>query len=743
MRLPFATRAFFRAAALASIVVCSCDSATPSSLVLSLNTNDLAISGDTNLIGLYIAQLDANGAVIRVDSHEAAPLRLPAPSNEVKMPFPASLVLVSGERKTERVHIRLIAYRDAESREVVTMRESRTRVPTQDGDSRLLRLNLFFSNQANVVDNNPSAAVSTSRGGLETRTSDLDLRDQSASMTAADFDRFTSICDGAPAPAGKTSDDRGRCIDLDVSLEQLPVFAAGATVLGMSEDDRCYDVDLAFQERGDRAIERVQKSELAADGECRVQLPGRYDPKLLNVAMVTSEEAFEFNSETFKGKSLRPLAANLAFTLEGNTLVLPANVCKLARRDVVDSLLLSQRTDSWGGGEPVCAPWVKARVRHDFERVGPGGGTDASVPVDAASDGGASDAGDGGGAPKSGFADYSVVIDGALFDVAALDGEVALATQAGSQYTFALLDATRFDLPSTAVPVPTASASFYEPQLRGLRVGTKPAFYVQESGGESMLYQLTPSNFTTITTPGTSPVALPLADGAAALAWIVGHDATPAQLQMAKLNPNNPAQLLPDIVQSHFLAGTTYLNLARARGVFVGDAFYLVNGEDASMGWKCETANCTPLSLVQISATGVGAVSQLDDKPIGLFSTSDGSSAFVQLDTGDVLGPLLNLGPLGTDLPSGNGYHCVTQIVDGDADKVLCFSDAAIRGNQLGSRVELLTGVDAVQITGDASYLYLAYQCSVIGNEVHVARMPWSKIGVDNAALINRCAGTP
>ncbi|RYE97653.1 MAG: hypothetical protein EOO77_38670, partial [Oxalobacteraceae bacterium] len=131
-----------------SLLACSSQTVVPGALVLGIHTNDLVIADDVNALGLYILHQDATGRVRERLAYEVAPLRV---DGQVLVYLPATMVLEASDREGDRVHARLVAYRS--DRTVVTMREARAQVPTDQ--SRLLRLNLFFTNSGNVVDAAP------------------------------------------------------------------------------------------------------------------------------------------------------------------------------------------------------------------------------------------------------------------------------------------------------------------------------------------------------------------------------------------------------------------------------------------------------------------------------------------------------------------------------------------------------------------------------------------------------------
>lgn len=92
-------------------------------LRIGMYVNDLVIPEDTNLMGLYLAEIQAAGRYGKVHAFEAAPLR---DGDTTYVLFPASLVVASGEQ-TARLHARLVAFHvDASgARKALTMREAR------------------------------------------------------------------------------------------------------------------------------------------------------------------------------------------------------------------------------------------------------------------------------------------------------------------------------------------------------------------------------------------------------------------------------------------------------------------------------------------------------------------------------------------------------------------------------------------------------------------------------------------
>lgn len=720
----------FRAAALASLIVCSCGTPSPAALVLSLNTNDLAISADTDLVGLYVSQIGENGAVLRVDAHEAAPLRV---GDDVKVPFPASLVLVPGEEQTAIVHVRLVAYDNREARTVITMRESRTRAPTPDDGARLLRLDLFFTNQGNVVDATPGAALGATASGLDTRSSDVASRDYVGAMAQQDFDRFTSICDGGPAPAGMTAGPDGRCTALEVELKSLPEFDLDQKVPGAIQDDFCYDVARAFDEdaAGVAPIARVEKSALASSGECRIALPARYDAATLNVALLTPRSAFPLAN----GKSVRPLAAKLAFSLsdDGATLTLPPNVCALARRDDMEALLLSPRTDAWGGVEPVCALWVNAKARHSFDKPAATPLGDAGAPdADAGAADAASDAPDTGASLD--FADYAVTMTDPLTAMAAMDGRVLLVSDNDGSYSGTTMPEAAFTTP-TAAPAPVALGGGYSRLLaRAMRYQTAPAFFVYDLMG-SKVGRLEGDVLTPLSTPSTNTyIPMPLDNGVAAFGFLEGPPTGTRQLRITKLVGST---LLSSTYAYDFsvpMAAASF-GIDQSFGVFSALGLVVPNAEQNNV-LVCAGSACTNTVLESPNLYSFLGITTASGAAVGLYRTDVGVR-FYDYATGVASAERFDISP-GGRIVSGGGIHCVHQAIDAGPDGVTCFDDAAISTSK--AAFDVLTGVDYALLDGDDLYLYVAYKCTGLATDpVHVARMPWAKVAVDKTAFVNRC----
>jgi hypothetical protein len=112
-------------------------------------------------MGLYVAELQEDGKVGTVHAFEAAPLR---DGEKVYVPFPSSLVLVSGKTTTV-VHARLVAFHvDADgTRTALTMREARSAMPTDA--SKLLRMSLFWHATGNVTDDAAGTPIATAGDG--------------------------------------------------------------------------------------------------------------------------------------------------------------------------------------------------------------------------------------------------------------------------------------------------------------------------------------------------------------------------------------------------------------------------------------------------------------------------------------------------------------------------------------------------------------------------------------------------
>ena len=97
----------------------------------------------------------------------------------------------------------------------------------------------------------------------------------------------------------------------------------------------------------------------------------------MNVATLGARGAFP--AADYPGRALRPLARGVAFTTQGQTVVLPAHVCDRVRSDA-DAVLLSRRTTTWTGAVPVCAPWTTAEARGEYaDPPASDGGIDSDV----------------------------------------------------------------------------------------------------------------------------------------------------------------------------------------------------------------------------------------------------------------------------------------------------------------------------------------------------------------------------
>ena len=710
--------------------------------MLALNTNDLVISSDTNLVGLYVAQIGANGRVLAIEAHEAAPLR--HEDGTVEVPFPASLLLADAT-DTQGVHVKLVAYRGA-SRTPLTMRESRTQLPNEG--QRLLRLNLYFTNQDNVADSAPGTTV-LAEGSSLVSASDLSFRNATGPIPQNQFDRFTSLCDGAPAPAGKTAGDDGRCVDLEVDVNTLPFREdPGALVPGANPDaDSCYDVGRAFSLWEDGAIghfDRAAIDALPTTGECRIDLPAAYDPARLNVAMSTTEAAFETrsnphdpNSPTTTAPSLRPLPLGVAYRHEGNSIVLPAHVCAVVRRAAVQELLFSQRTVAWRGEEPVCAPWSHAKLPHEYD-----GAVPAPLPpgTDGGAEGGITDAGapDGDAGTPPSFSDYGLVAETAyrIDSFAAGDGRVALGQlDFGSDAGVVVLDPARFEQ-WTLTPRGTAlmyplGAENMAPEVRSMNVDGQTEFYAQARDGAGLWH--VGATIESIAGPwdgGSKAVVAPLWDGPA-VAW-TSFETTDSKLVVQRLTAPRT------LAQSPFIEyPIAEFDLADGFGTSFSGTTFVVPSYGATY-LRCIGASCEPV-------TGNAALDELDTPAhsggatfsIARGPNLPGQRVLFQFETSAyVEQPSYSA----DQLVAGGGHFCFVASGEGGPQSIVCFTRSAQQP------VPLLEGTRQTRLARDEQYLYATYECDPgqsqepqTASPVFVARMPWARIGQSPNAFVNRC----
>lgn len=699
-----------RALLAASLVACSAKTVTPGALVLGIHTNDLVIADDVNLIGLYVAQIEAGGRVRQRLAYEAAPLRV---GDDVRIRFPASLVLEARDEPGDRIHARLIAYR-GDRREVLTMREARSQVPSEG--ARLLKLNLFFTNAGNVVDSQPNTPM------LET---ELSVQDQDGVISEGAFSRFQSVCEGRAAGVDQTADDSGRCVPLDIELGPHNSYDFDAGLRGGRKEDPCYDVSAAFQARADNAVRRIDTRALAPSGVCVVQLPGAYDPERLNLAMITAERAFE--TPDYGGAFLRPLAAGVAFTQSGTTVTLTAPACDQLRRAEVTGLIASQRTTAWRGGDPVCAPWSHAATPGSFEGPPPGpvpeGGTTPSdvelreleLPDLAVSR----------------AETLSLVADGPLGVIGYATGASDLAVS-----TF------RYDAP--AVGAPATHAFGGEGHVRMVRFDPEFHFYVHDRSAQQVVRVVTngsgaAAGFEPVTVG--SPEAGMAEPGRGILALGVERNYLRSGLTFYLMR--SPNEGMPTTTEALFLPGSVEQSApwpavaysqGRGTGLQIntdGRCFFIDAQDGGTSLQDPLSGSFVPGDQLVGAGTAFYGTAQIDaGAPQTMFRYTAAATAETVL-------PAIT----GVERLAATADHLCYTWRTGDARALAC-----VDARTLTNEIRPLAGeLAAVAIAADEQYLHAFYACAGADGPrlpYRIVRIPWSLVasGDFSAPALQRCA---
>ena len=711
-----------RLALVASLAACTGKTVTPASLVIAMYTGDLDLPEDTDLVGLYIAQIEEGGRTRRVLAYEATPLR--EPGKPARIPFPSDFVVVS-RGEADQVHVRLVAYKK-QTHDVLTMREARTKVPMED--QRGLRLNLFFTNQNNVQDATPGAEVMAAAGSLSTR-------DANAEISSQAFERFTSLCDGAPAPAGMTAGDDGSCVPLEVPLESLPRTDAPEFLAGTREGDSCYDVHAAFVSGAGLGsgidVARVATSTLPVNGECRIPLPAVFDPARLNVALVTNAPVFERPDGSYSG--FRPLAAGLAFRQQGNEVVLPAHVCALARVPEVVELAFSQRALAWGGLEPVCSKWSTAAAARASDGAAPDPLPDAGP--------------DASPAPTSVSGDIESA-QGTLMGIAARGADLGVLTSAAPS----LFEVALFAVPFVGGPpaqnrafVSVSSTVGPQPTLVAVSNGSRPepsgtAFYLQGSGAAPSVFAVDPVSFAQ--TPmfadsslGGIPTHVAELRGRSVGLWSLGSDGTYA----AAIESGAPTRFVAESA----IVGFGIEGLAPEIGPAGPERFVIADSFGGTVYLDCETdadaGSCSKKELLPQEDTSILTYAGSARAGTGYFGYYRSGSQTPRI-LSYVDGTVVGSGPA----PQGRTASLDDSFcgVYGSTDRkhVECFTAGMLR---TGVGTLLLEGqVRAAAVASDGQGLNVAYQCADGGNVIHVTRVFSGQLHMPGV-VVNRCVGTP
>lgn len=676
----------------ALLVACS-DTSPSGSLVLGIHTNDLLIAEDVNLIGLYVDHLDAQGRSVERMAYEVAPLRT---GDTVHVPLPSTLVLASSGVQGEKVHARLVAYRK-ETREVLTMREAKALVPTDR--AQLLRLNLFFTNQNNVVDATP---------GVPVLASDLTLQDQQGPISADAFARFSSRCDGRAAGPEETADDGGRCVPLEVTLGEADRYDEEKGLRGTHPEDGCYDVAKTFAKRTDDAVRRIDRTQLPQTGACTIQLPGTFDVARLNVAMLTTEPAFD--TPDWDGATLRPLAAGVAFAPAPHTITLTAAQCDVVRRSPVQGLLVSQRTTAWAGADPVCAIWNAAKAEGTFEGPPPG----PPAPTDAGADA-------DGQAESDNVANRSlgpIAVDGAGSLTLAADGSQAALAHESSGSVF--VATFRYDDETPLAPATLSGLG--GAHLWGVKFQDNLHYYVHARAQGVVKHVVTDGNGVA---KGEDSVQVPAADGGTEEALgilAVSVDGNLVRTESGLHRMTDPTHAtaatvgsLPDFSFTSAWPAVAFSSGAGS-GLIVDTNFGSVFAVDP-VGIPL---TFSPSNPVGDELVGVGTQ---------FFGTMDvgGANKLAHYFVDTAVQQQLALESLdGFERLAGTeGHLCYTRVV-GSVRQLQCSTSDVV--GVLGTPTAPLPGAfHDVAIAADPLYLHAVYACAA-GSEYRAVKIPWALV---------------
>ncbi len=675
-----------RLLAFASLLSCTSSGNAGAALVLVINTGDLVLPADAGTVGLYLTQIDDSGRMRSLLAHEE---KVVIKDGRASVQFPGSLV-VESKGASARLHSRFVAFRK-ETREVLTMREARSAVPT-DGLAQL-RLSLFYTNQGNVIDELPGQPVILSKAhGLQL---------QQAEGTLDPYARFHSVCDGVQAPAGQTSGDDGRCVALDVEPEPRE---PGNVLPPIAEQATCYDLAQTFAGSDAALVPRLTATNLPASGECRIPLPRAFDPSRLNVA-VRDEVGFPSGNE-----QLRPLAADLAFRREGDAIVLPERVCNLIRDR---ELLFSQRTSAWRGGEPVCAAWTAATARGSFDDA-------VAPPVSEPRD-------EGPGLHAEPPAGASLTF------IAAQGDEVALTFQQAGEGPTSLQRFTRaFDSTAPAAPTLAGAGALTAPTF--LPVNGSPELYVLVDGvlqhvSRDELRLDVVSDY--VGGPTLRGPALAAIEGKARAFWLTeGGEAVLGTFEDVR-------KVHIDLATTDYITDVTSGLRLESRTAFRADRWIIPNTPVRGGGWRWSVGLTPSPSIGYAQALpglfaiyhstrvgpnlfGYGSVTPPDagSTPYRAFDYEDSSIAFVPTDL-----------PY-SSVPTADGFcHTGLNLPSNTfPGRLVCQSLAELTGTEptTSGRV-ILENVQSLKLATDGVSLYAAYTCGT--PRVHVQRIPLTNTG--------------
>lgn len=696
-------------------VHCSSDQG---SLRLGLYVNDLVIPDDTNLMGLYLAELDDAGRTVKAHSFEAAPLR---EGGVTKIPFPASLVLVSGETTT-RVHARLVAFSVGAdgARTPLTMREARTVVPTNE--ARLVRLQLFWHGTGNVVDDQPGVALGDA---------------------AAAFSRLHSLCNGARAGVDVTAGIDQTCVPIEVASEADVV---GDPLPGSAPNDACFDVAAAFA--GAAEISLASREALPAE-RCSVQIPAEWRSRPFHVG-VRGASGFASGASF-----VRPLPLGGGAVLVGDRLELAPVACAALASG--SELVLAASGAPWKGENGVCSDWNSAKRQGVDAEPGPDASVrpDATVPDprDASDARESSVPGDEQEAGPEGGADAS---DGGL------DAAEAGVSVVPSESSYTLTDTL-------------------DNQLLGLAVAAGDLVLTLKFGGSSALMKL--KAFTNdggseplvrTSTGGVAfrPRAVVLGGATEFLLEPVEDPTAPVSylrpdLQQSVLDaPNNDrvrvAQIGANVALIHGMGTTTEGRLLGAGQPPTVGAVNVVDGSLLPRGavWSSSTrlvaganpptqelelydclvagtqiGSCvTVLFVPEVSGDTLGTIDDVVDSGLGPYAlvTTNNSGNYLIAPVparGDEYdGSGIDV-PLSTHVIIGGPERVCVATSTPDQGQILCAS--AVTTNAAGLVPVFDSFVTHLVLASDDTYLYAAYRCLSTAADpkaVHLRRIRWSTV---------------
>lgn len=375
------------------------EKAAPGALMIAVQT-DLVAPKDVSAVGLFIS---SDGKPVFSDTRDTAP------NGEVH--FPATIAVIADENRPGAViKIRAVAF--TSDARVRVLRDAITTVPR--GRTALLRMPLLWINDGSGTGSRADTLAAASVRPLDNS-----------------LDVLSNVQSTCTDPTQTYVD--GECRDANVDSSALvdyheeEIFGGGHAD---GTDGSCFDVKACFAS----AVPLT----LAAD--CSAVLPQgfRADDPNLSLAIALKQAPSGAAASTGEclgnGACLVPLDQGTSFTSSGNTVHLPAAVCKRIAENVALGVVASRACAAKTDAQPACGP--ASAVSSDHPISPEGGATeagafdfDAGAPSDAATE----DA-----APLPG---EDAAVDGSIVVDAGSDADAAATLDAGDASSDAAVDA--------------------------------------------------------------------------------------------------------------------------------------------------------------------------------------------------------------------------------------------------------------------------------------------------------------